>query len=352
MSTLRQDPTTRHWVIFASGREGRPREEDLLRRTPASSQASFEPDCPFCPGNEGLTPPEILRDPPNEAWRVRVVPNRYGALEGDGPNPRTGPSMFRQAEGVGNHEIVVESPGHNDRLDEMTPQDLARVVRLWRDRSRTLLGEPAIRAVVTFKNFGPLAGTSLLHPHSQIVALPVVPPRLGRRLDVARRYLDENGTSVYEDVLAAELEAGERLVDRAGRFAAFVPWAAASPFETWILGSTGQSSFGTLGDEDVPDLAALLGRALGAIRRASGDPDFNLVVYSSTPGGELDDGFRWHVKIHPRLSPPAGFEIGSGMSINQLVPEEAALALRSALVAEPPTSAQRPAGRASTQYEQ
>lgn len=320
-------------MIFASGREGRPREEELLHRTPASAQAPFELDCPFCPGNEGLTPPEILRDPPGGAWRVRVVPNLYGALEGDGPNPRTGPPMFRQAKGVGSHEIVVESPSHNDRLDEMTPQDLARIVRLWRDRSRSLLAETDVRAVVTFKNFGPLAGTSLLHPHSQIVGLPVLPPRLGRRLDVARRYLDENGTSVYEDMLAAELEAEERLVDRAGRFAAFVPWAAASPFETWILGSGGQPSFSTLGDEDVPDLAALLGRVLVVIRRASNDPDYNLVVYSSTPGGDADGAFRWHFKIHPRLSTPAGFEIGSGMSINQLVPEEAALALRSALVA-------------------
>ena len=243
--------------------------------------------------------------------------------------------MFREARGVGDHEIVVESPSHNDRFDEMDPQDLARVLRLWRDRSRTLLREPVVRAVVIFKNFGPLAGTSLLHPHSQIVALPVLPPRLGRRLDVARRYLDENGTSVYDDVLQAEIKAGERLVDRAGRFAAFAPWAAASPFETWILGSTGQASIAELGDEDVPDLAVLLGRVLGAIRRASDDPDYNLVVYSSTPGGE-DDAFRWHIKIHPRQSPPAGFEIGSGMSINPLVPEEAALALRSALPAEVP----------------
>jgi len=335
MSTLRQDPTTRNWVIFASGREGRPREEELVRRTPALAEAPFEPHCPFCPGNEEQTPREILRDPPDGSWRVRVVPNLYGALEGDGANPRTGPPMFRQAGGVGNHEIVVESPSHNDRLDEMTPQDLARIVRVWRDRSRTLLTETATRAVVTFKNFGPLAGTSLLHPHSQVVALPVLPPRLGRRLDVARRYLDENGTSVYEDVLAAELEAEERLVDRAGRFAAFVPWAAASPFETWILGSGGQPSFSTLADDDVPDLAALLSRVLGAIRRASNDPDYNLVVYSSTPGGDTNEAFAWHVKIHPRLSPRAGFEIGSGMSINQLLPEKAALALRTALPAEP-----------------
>jgi UDPglucose--hexose-1-phosphate uridylyltransferase len=334
MSTLRQDPTSRHWVIVASDRENRPREEGLLGRTPGASQVSFDADCPFCPGNEEMTPPEILRDPDDGSWRVRVVPNLFGALEGDGANPRTGPPMFRRARGVGAHEVVIESPSHNGRIDEMTQEDLVRVLRTWRDRSRTLLAEPPIRAVVVFKNFGPLAGTSLLHPHTQIVALPVLPPRLGRRLDVADRYLDENGTSVYEDLLAAEIQAGERVVDHAGRFAAFVPWAAASPFETWILGSTGQSSFTTLADDDVPDLALLLRRAMGAIRRASDDPDYNLVVYSS-PAGRSEDGFRWHIKIHPRLSQPAGFEIGAGMSINQVSPEDAAVALRSALDPEP-----------------
>jgi len=185
--------------------------------------------------------------------------------------------------------------------------------------------------VVVFKNFGPLAGTSLVHPHSQIVAVPVFLPRLLRRLEVARRYLDENGTSLYDDLLAAERKAGERIIEERGRFVALEPWASESPFETWIVPTTHEPSFRQLADEDIPDLARLLTRVLGAIRRACADPDLNVVVSSAPADGEREYGYVWHLRILPKLSTPAGFEIGSGMSINTVPPEDAALALRSAL---------------------
>lgn len=329
MSTLRQDPTTRQWVILAPRRSDRPHTPLAL---PRPFQPEHEPECPFCPGNEDQTPPEILRDPAGEDWRVRVVPNMYGALTQDGPPTRTGPALFRQMPGVGNHEVVIESPRHDERVDSMPQEEVARVMRVWRERYRDLIARPHVRAVVVFKNFGALAGTSLAHSHSQVVATPVFLPRLLRRLDVATRYFDENGACVYDDVIAAERDDGTRIVGECGRFVALEPFAAGSPFETWIAPSFHQGSFGDLADEDVDDLACILVRVLAGIRAACGDPDYNLVMYSAPINGH-ELMFHWHIKILPKLSTPAGFEIGSAMSINTVTPEDAAATLRAALEA-------------------
>jgi len=333
MSTLRQDPTTRQWSVIAPRRGSRPHAPIVL---PRPGLAARDPECPFCPGNEDQTPPEILRTPPGPDWEVRVVPNLFAALSGDGAVHRSGGPFFREMPGVGSHEVVIETSRHDLRMDEMSHEQVARVVWAWRERYRDLIERPHIRAVVVFKNFGPLAGTSLVHPHSQIVATPVFLPRLLRRLDVATRYFDEHGTCVYDEVIAAEREAGDRMVDEYGSFVAFEPWAANSPFETWIAPTFHQGSFGDLADEEVDDLAAILVRALAAVRRACGDPDFNLVMYSApTNGGHAEEVFHWHLKLIPKLSTPAGFEIGSAMGINTVAPEDAAVALRGALHAPP-----------------
>jgi UDPglucose--hexose-1-phosphate uridylyltransferase len=316
MSTLRQDPTTRQWAILATRRMERPHEPVVMPRPELPER---DPACPFCPGNEDQTPPEILREPPGPNWQVRVVPNMYAALSGDGSAVRSGERMFREMPGIGSHEVVIETPRHDGRMDEMSREEVARVVRVWRERYRALIARPDVRAVVVFKNFGTLAGTSLTHPHSQIVATPVYLPRLLRRLDVATRYFDENGACVYDDLIEAERRAGVRMVEEAGGFVAFEPWAA-------------QGSFGDLADEAIDDLAELLIRTLAAVRRACGDPDYNLVMYSApTNGGHAEQVFHWHLKLIPRISTQAGFEIGSAMAINTVAPEDAAEALRRAL---------------------
>jgi UDPglucose--hexose-1-phosphate uridylyltransferase len=287
--------------------------------------------CPFCPGNEDRTPPEIDRLPHAGAWAVRVVPNLFAALSGEGPVAPTGPPLFREMPGVGSHEVIIESPRHDARLDTMELGDVARVIEMWGIRYRALIARPHIRAVVVFKNFGPLAGTSLVHTHSQVVATPVFLPRLLRRLDVARRYADENGTCVYDDVVAAERERKVRVVAECGPFLAFEPYSAGSPFETWIVPTAHQASFGDLVDEHVEDLACAIRDVLRAIRAACADPDFNLVIFSAPSDGIAETTFHWHVKVLPKLATPAGFELGSAMSINTVPPEDAAEGLRAAL---------------------
>ncbi|HET7928053.1 MAG TPA: galactose-1-phosphate uridylyltransferase, partial [Actinomycetota bacterium] len=158
MSTLRQDPTTRQWAILATRREERPHEPVVIPRPELPER---DPGCPFCPGNEDQTPPEILREPPGPNWQVRVVPNMYAALSGDGSAGRSGEPMFREMPGIGSHEVVIETPRHDGRMEEMQQEEVASVVRMWRERYRTLISRPDVRAVVVFKNFGALAGTSL-----------------------------------------------------------------------------------------------------------------------------------------------------------------------------------------------
>ena len=328
MSVLRQDPTTRQWVIMAPRRAVRPQDaEETVRKIPPM----HDERCPFCPGNEERTPPELLRDPAGPDWRVRVVPNLYSALGGEGKPGRTGPPLFREMPGVGSHEVVIETQRHDVRMDEMTPDEVCEAIVAWRTRYRVLLERPEIRAAVVFKNFGRDAGASLTHPHSQIVASPIFLPRLQRRLNAATRYYDENGSCVYDDVVAAEREAAFRMVDERGRFAAFAPFASQSPFETWIVPTEHGSSLGNLSDDDIPALAQTLTRVLGAIRRACGDPDYNFVVYSTESEGRPSAVFCWHIKIIPRLSTPAGFELSSAMNINTVAPEDAARELREAL---------------------
>src|SRR5262245_38398509 len=330
MSTLRQDPTTRQWAILATRRGDRPHEDGAV---PRPELPAFDPDCPFCPGNEDQTPPEILRVPDGDGWKVRVVPNMYAALSGDGSAGRSGDPMFREMPGIGSHEVVVETPRHDGRPDEMPEDEVATIIWVWRERYRALIERPDIRAVVVFKNFGALAGTSLTHSHSQIVATPVFLPRLLRRLDVATRYYDEHGACVYDQLIEAQSRAGVRMVEELGGFVAFEPWAAQTPFETWIAPRFHQGSFGDLDDEGIRGLAGILIRTLTALRYACGDPDYNLVMYSApTNGGHAEEVFHWHLKLIPRLSTQAGFEIGSGMAINTVAPEEAAQALRDALV--------------------
>jgi UDPglucose--hexose-1-phosphate uridylyltransferase len=330
MSVLRQDPTTKEWVILAPQRADRPYAPAMPLRTPEPER---DLACPFCPGNEHLTPPEVLRLPDGPGWTLRVFPNRFPALDGEGSTERRGGPAFREMAGVGTHEVVVESSRHDSRLDELETDQVAEVLRVWRDRYRVLKRRPWARAVVVFKNFGPAAGTSLAHPHSQIVATPVFPPESLLRFAVATRYYDDNGHCVYDDLVDSERSAGERVVAERGRLVALAPFASGTPFETWIAPTRHQSSFGQLEDDDVEDLAVLVRGVLGALRATAGDPDFNLVVASAPANEEEKPFFLWHIKVLPRMSTAAGFELGSGMCINTVAPEEAAASLREALTA-------------------
>lgn len=336
MSTLREDPTTGEWVIVAPRRAARPHDSAHAERP---TGPPLDPGCPFCPGNEDQTPPELARTEMEDGWGwdQRVFPNLFPALAVGAPGEPLGEPPFRSRPGVGAHEVVVESPLHNERMDEMAPARIERVLRVWRERSVALKSIPGIEGLIVFKNFGDDAGTSLVHPHSQIMATPVVPPLVRRRLEVATRHHESTGRCVYEDLWEAELREGARVVLDADAHVAVAPFASRSPFEVWILPKEHAASF-EHGDEDgLPELAGIIRGVLGALRIAADDPDFNLIVHSAPAHEETKPSFHWHLEIAPRATTAAGFELGSGTSINPVPPEEAARMLREAMA-----PAQRP----------
>jgi UDPglucose--hexose-1-phosphate uridylyltransferase len=336
---LRQDPATRNWVVIAPERSRRPDSFGGPRR-----QKPDESGCPFCPGREAETPDEIwCLNAEDGSWQVRVVPNKFPVLAGSGNRRRhTSPEGFVSMPGVGRHEVVIESREHADDLATAREAAVRRVLEAYRFRYRALRDEGAA-VIVIFRNHGPGAGTSIVHPHSQIVATPVVPIEFRHRFDVAMQHYDDLGTCLYLDIIDRELRDGRRIVLQSERFVAFQPFASMSPYETWVMPRFHQSSFGSVDDAALDELASALRAVLGGLHRALEDPDYNCVIYSAPPGDEDREYFVWHVRIVPRLLTPAGFELGSGVPVNPSRPEETATTLRRSIDEE--VAAQRASAR-------
>lgn len=335
MPELRLDRTTMDWVVFAPSRARRP---DEFRQVPrGNEQPPSERLCPFCPGNEHLTPPEVFairdgtaRDGPG--WKVRVTPNKFPALRiEENPARLADGPLFRRMGGCGAHEVIIESPDHATPLHRQPLDQIERVLGAFRMRYLDLMRDSRFQAIVIFKNQGERAGTSLTHPHSQLVATPVVPRKLRLKYQVATEYFDVEGACLYCVMLSDELADRERLVAENDQFVSFVPYAAQMPFETWILPRFHQSSFGRIQTSSLRPLADILKKTLLALDLALDPWDYNMVVQSCARGDEDEAYFLWHIELFPRLTTPAGFELGSGMFINPVRPEEAAAYLRDAL---------------------
>ncbi|MBI2861844.1 MAG: galactose-1-phosphate uridylyltransferase [Chloroflexi bacterium] len=327
MSELRQDPTTRTWVIVATERARRP--DEFKRLTEVHDRPSHRPDCPFCSGNEALTPKEVWVHPDPQDWQVRVVPNKFPALVPEGvPARQEFGHLFRQMAGFGAHEVIIETPNHAKDLPDFTLEETETVLRAYRARYQALRQEAWARFIVIFRNHGLQAGTSLEHPHSQLIATPVAPLAVRQRYEVAMAYYDDRGGCLYRDLVEAERQAGLRVVLETERFVAFEPYASQTPFETWIAPKIHRPSFGLATDEDLHELAPVLRSTLRALALGLGDPDYNYVVASAPVEDEHKAYYLWHLRIVPRLTTPAGFELGSGIGITTARPEDTAAFLR------------------------
>ena len=328
MSDLRQDPTTREWVIVAPDRANRPgsfKSAKTKRTLP-----EWDESCPFCPGNEESTLAEVFRMQDGQSgWSTRVVPNRYPALTPEGAAGRQSEEgFFTKMEGTGVHEVIVESPLHNTTFAQMDRSQVERVLFTYRARYNDLKRVGLVRFVSIFKNRGESAGTSLEHPHSQVVATPIAPPYIRRKLDIAIQYYHDMGSCLYCDLFRHELQMGTRVTMETANLAVFHPYASRSPFETWVVPKTHQPSFGLIVDEHLIELAGVLRDTLLRLDRLLDEPDFNYVICSSPAEDEQNNYHDWHLVIMPRLSKPAGFEMGSGIHINTAVPEETAALIR------------------------
>lgn len=315
-SELRLDETAGTWVIVAPDRARRP-------------HADAGGPCPFCPGNEALTPPELFRlDDPSGGWLVRVVANKFPLLSPDAAPPTAVRTGWVTRAGKGSHEVVIESPDHRWDMAGADTAQVRLVIGVWHARYQEL--QPTAATVVVFRNRSPAAGTSLAHPHSQVVATPLTPPALDHARDVARRHFADTGRNLYADLLGRELADRVRIVHETERFAVLVPFAAGTDYETWILPRTSNACFADASGDELDALASVLVSTLAALRDAVDDPPYNLIVYSAPPDTDPNH-YRWHIRIVPRLGTLGGFELGTGITVVTTPPEEAAARLRYAL---------------------
>jgi len=328
MPQLRQDPTNKEWVIIATNRSKRP--HDFKKIEPAIEKPVYKANCPFCPGNEHLTPHETLAyrkggPPDSKGWWVRVIPNKFPALSLEGSLERKEEKgFFRMMDGVGTHEVVIGSPIHNQLFPLTEDKQVEEVLLAYRERYLALREDPRIKLIIIFKNHGEAAGTSLDHTHSQIVGTAVVPSNIRKKLEEAARYYDDHGRCVYCDSIQEELNFKKRIVIDTEKFVVLQPFASRVPFETWIIPKEHQASFGSISVEDSKRFAKVLKETLFRLYSKLNDPAYNFVIHTSPIKDEGEDYYHWHLQIIPRLTTPAGFEMGSGIYINVSFPEETA----------------------------
>ncbi len=333
MPELRLDPVTNKWVVLAEGRARRPKDHVEIGHIQRDKPARDE-KCPFCPGNEGATPPEVFAfrpegsDANRPGWRVRGVPNMYPALTWGACAEPTTSGLFTWRPATGVHEVIIETPLHNSDIPLMQREEMADVVRAYRQRHVALSSLAGMRYVLVFRNHGKEAGASLDHPHSQVAAVPIVPPVVLEEVDGAGRYYGATRRCVFCDMVNQELEAGARIVLDSPRFVALEPYASRVPYETWIIPRAHVPSFAEIDDRTCEDLAATISETLSALSAGLDDPPYNWVIHSAPIGEACDRFYHWHLEIFPKLTVAAGFEVGMGLYINVVAPEAAAGLLR------------------------
>ncbi len=331
MSELRLNLVTREWVIIARERAKRP--EDFKRSRRRRDIPVHSEGCPFCPGNEAMTPQECFRLDGEGGWRIRVVKNKYPALSDEGTRQRRIDGPRRMVTGVGTHEVIIESPLHNTNPALMDIQGVEEIIRTYRARFLEAYRDERVEHVIVFRNHGEDAGTSLEHPHSQLIATPVVPVQFRDRVNAAMHYFDDTGECLVCDILRSEMADGMRIVIDTEHFLTFIPYAALTPFHTWIIPKRHSASFCSIDEKETRDLAYHLNTVLSKFHRGLDDPDYNYVIRSSRPKDSENEYCHWYLSIVPRLVRSAGFELGSGMFINTTLPEDNARYLRAVEVA-------------------
>lgn len=329
MPELRKDPVIGRWVIISSERSKRP--SDFAG---ASQKRRKVAVCPFCPGNESSTPPEILstRDPqtaPNTpGWTLRVISNKFPALRIEGELNRVGIGIFDKMNGVGAHEVIVETPDHEKDLVDLSVEQVNQVIWAYRERTQDLARDPRLRYVMVFKNQGEAAGASLEHSHSQLIATPVVPKRVQEELDGSKKYYEYKERCIFCDIVRQERETRDRVICENEHFISLAPFAPRFPFETWLLPRFHQAQFGELTRDHVQALSELIRETLARLRKSLDDPPYNYVIHTAPVVGEYTKEYHWHMEIIPKLTKVAGFEWGTGFYINPTAPEDAARFMR------------------------
>ncbi len=331
MPELRKDPVIGRWVIIATERAKRP--HDYIQ---PKEERGKRDECPFCPGNEDKTPPEILafrRDgtPPNSpGWTLRVVANKFPALTIYEELRREGDGVYDRMSGVGAHEVIIESPNHEETPPNFPLERFRDILWAYRERILDLKKDRRFRYILIFKNHGVAAGASLEHPHSQLIALPIVPRLASEELYGSKIYYDYRERCVYCDMIRQDLSQGIRVISQNEHCVAISPFAARFPFETWILPKSHQAAYETSSQEQIFCLALSLSDVLKRLDSVLSSPPYNLLLHCAPLGEENLPYYHWHCELMPILTRVAGFEWGTGFYINPTPPEDAARYLREA----------------------
>jgi UDPglucose--hexose-1-phosphate uridylyltransferase len=326
---IRSDPITGRTVVIDRGPFRRRDDFDLEPARLDDAPSS----CPLCEGRESDAGPEILAwregGPANvPGWSVRVVPNRNPKLRIEGGMEIRSDGIFEARDGLGAHEVIVETPLHDQPLHALDADRLWRVLWAWRTRMQDLKGDSRFASIVIFKNHGRAAGARLDHSHSQLAAYPIVPPALADKVDGSSSHHDATGRCIFCDVIADETRDGRRIIWEQEAMVAYAPFASRVPFETWLMPRDHAPRFEDASDRALELAAEGLRSVLSGIDWALERPAYNLVLHSAPLTGEADRSFHWHLEILPRVTRYSGQEWGSGMFRNPVAPEEAAKILR------------------------
>jgi UDPglucose--hexose-1-phosphate uridylyltransferase len=330
MAEYRFNAATGDWVVVSRGRRQRP---GAMTGRERPDLPSYSPDCPFCPGNEAMTPEIILQVPaeaPGEAWKMRCFPNKFPVVSPDAGEGAPAPTETALP-AVGIHEVIVETPLHNEQLVDRDLTSFEEMVRVYQQRLLALASMPTMNYFLLSKNHGPESGASLEHPHSQVLATSIVPAAVERRWAVAGASHRETGSCLYCEMASREADEGSRLVWQDDALVAFTPYASAFPGELWILPRRHAPSFVATSDGDLSLFAGLLRRCLFALLDVFEEPDFNYVIHTAPRGLEEAPYCHWSLQLLPRLARLGGLELGTGVFVNSFPPEDVAPLLRESI---------------------
>lgn len=329
MPELRKDPVRNNWVVIATDRALRPNDFPINKQ--GMHNAAINGFCPFCEGNEESTPPEIaaVRKPgtePNQpGWLVRTIPNKFSAFQLEGELAAGHCGIYDSYNGLGRHEVVVETPEHNVDFHQYSPERIELVLNMLKNRYNELAQDERIKYIHIYKNRGLFGGASLAHSHSQVVGLPLVP---GENHGIGE-YFNRTGHCLLCDMIKQELEMGQRVVGETENFLLLCPYASRFSYETWIIPREHSAHFGSISSEKVQELALITKKFITAIIEGLDNPSYNLMINTTPVNMAIDEkGFHWYIEIAPRFIVTAGLEIGTGYYVNPVAPEISAALLR------------------------
>lgn len=320
MSEFRQNPITKNWVLIAPARGKRP--DEYKTYSVMSGVPEVDPKCVFCPGNEHMNK-EVLRVPPGKDWEIRIIPNKFSALEHT--------AVYRHKEfyvshsGDGEHEVIITRK-HNEPVALQSIALVELSIRTFIERIATFSKNPELAYVQIFHNHGRDAGASILHPHYQLLATPIVPPHIHAEIMGCYHYYQNHQACIYCDIIKEELAVRDRVVYESEHFVVISAYASRCPFETWILPKRHGARFEDMTAEEIKHLSFVLKVTLGQLYTKLSDPPLNFYIHNmpskhNKHAAHEEKAFHWHLTIFPRITIWAGFEYATGIPVNPIPPE-------------------------------